>query len=371
MKTARVADVVGIINAFAPFRLAEEWDAVGLQIGDPNATVQRIMVALDPRQAAVAAAIAADCQLLAVHHPLLFKPLKKLVMTDPQGALVMQAVRGNLAVAALHTNYDIAQNGLNDLLAARVGLTDCQILKVTGSDELLKLVIFVPVDHVAGVMTALFKFCRGSSNYRDCSYRTTGTGTFTPLAGATPFIGTVGQQEEVAEERLEVLIPKRSLAPAIKALLAAHPYEEPAFDLYPLANPGDEFGLGRIGRLPAPLPLLDFAQKVSAALQTPVRFCGDPQRTVQKIAVCSGSGASLLREAHFKGADLLLTGDLKHHDATDAELLGLALVDAGHFGTEMLMVDAVAAQLRKELAQRSLAVEVLTHTGEVPLFQLA
>jgi dinuclear metal center YbgI/SA1388 family protein len=369
MKLARVADVVGIINGFAPFALAEEWDAVGLQVGTPTDPVERLMVALDPRPAAIEAAIAANCQLLVVHHPLLFKPLNKLVASDPLGALVMQAVRHGLSVVALHTNYDTVRAGLNDVLAERLGLTGVQILKVSQADELVKLAVFVPQEHLEPVMAALFRFSGAVGNYRDCSFRVAGTGTFTPQAGATPFIGTEGRCEEVAESRVEVLLRKADQAAVVKALLAAHPYEEPAFDLYPLYNRGLDQGLGRIGQLPAAVPLADFARQVGRQLQTPIRFCGDPQRPVRKIAVCSGSGASLLREAQFKGADVLVTGDVKHHDATDAELLGIALVDAGHYGTEIIMVGAVAEQLRTVLAQRGLAVEVLQHVGEQPLFQ--
>jgi dinuclear metal center YbgI/SA1388 family protein len=333
--------------------------------------VARLMVALDPRPAAIEAAIAADCQLLVVHHPLLFKPLKKLVASDPLGALVMRAVRHGLSVVAMHTNYDTVRAGLNDLLAERLGLTGVQILKVSQKDELVKLAVFVPQEHLEPVMAALFRFSGVVGNYRDCSFRVAGTGTFAPQTGATPFVGTVGIREEVAECRVEVLLRKADQASAVKALLAAHPYEEPAFDLYPLYNQGEEQGLGRIGNLPIALPLADFARQVGRQLNTAIRFCGDPQRSVHKVALCSGSGASLLREAQFKGADVLVTGDVKHHDATDAELIGISLVDAGHYGTEVLMVAAVAEQLRSVLAQRGLAVEVLQHVGEEPLFQEA
>jgi dinuclear metal center YbgI/SA1388 family protein len=371
MKPARVADLVGIINTIAPFGLAEEWDAVGLQVGNPADPVLRLMVALDPRPAAVAAAIAAECQLLVVHHPLLFKPLKKLVASDPLGALVMQAVRHGLSVVAMHTNYDTVHAGLNDILAERLGLVNAQVLKAAHAEELVKLAVFVPQTHLEPVMTALFRFSGVVGNYRDCSFRVNGTGTFTPQPGATPYIGTEGVLTEVAEARVEVLLRKADQTAAVKALLAAHPYEEPAFDLYPLNNRGVEQGLGRIGQLPAALSLAAFARQVGGQLQTPVRFCGDPLRSVRKVAVCSGSGASLLREAQFKGADVLVTGDVKHHDATEAELLGMALVDAGHYGTEILMVAAVAEQLRSILAQRGLAVEVVPHAGEQPLLHPA
>jgi len=211
-------------------------------------------------------------------------------------------------------------------------------------------VVFVPEDHLDQVRTALFPHAENLGNYRDCSFAASGEGTFTPLEGANSFIGQAGSLEHVREQRLELLISRVNLSRAIKALLSAHPYEEPAFDIYPLLNEGPRLGLGRIGRLADPVPLAAFASQLSEQLQAPLlRYVGDSDAMIHKVALCSGSGASLLHEAIRTGADCLVTGDVKYHEAREAEDQGIALIDAGHFPTEHIMVAAVTGQLRNML----------------------
>ena len=350
MKIPKIADIVGIINKIAPVVLAEIWDNPGLQVGDPGAEVTRILVALDPAPDVIDSAIAASCQLLVTHHPLIFKPLKSISTANTHGASIQKAIRGGVSIVSLHTNYDIASGGLNDLLAGKVGLSGCVPLKVTTTSELVKLVVFVPAERLEGVRDALFPFIAAQGNYRDCSFAAEGIGTFTPLEGAQPFTGTIGVPASVREERLELLMPRRQLPRAIKALLAAHPYEEPAFDIYPLLNEGEKLGLGRIGFLPEPVTLGEYAARLKKDLLAPaLRYVGDPAARVSKVALCSGSGASLLREAARSGADVLVTGDVKYHEARDAEDMGLALIDAGHFPTEIIMVDDITQRLGQAL----------------------
>ncbi|MBI2354407.1 MAG: Nif3-like dinuclear metal center hexameric protein [Deltaproteobacteria bacterium] len=351
MKIAKLSDIHGIINKIAPPGLAEPWDNSGLQLGDPSADVSRIMVALDATPAVVDSAIASACQLLVTHHPLIFKPQKTISAATPLGRLIHAAIRGGLAIISSHTSYDIADGGLNDLLAERLGLSGCAPLQVTSRQELAKLVVFVPEGHLDLVRTALFPHAEQLGAYSGCSFAAGGEGTFTPLAGAAPFIGSVGTPERVEERRLELLVSRPNLPRAVKALLAAHPYEEPAFDIYPLLNEGASLGLGRIGRLAHPAPLADFAALVAERLHAPgLRYVGDPAAEVSKVALCSGSGASLLREALRAGAECLVTGDVKYHDAREAEDLGIALIDAGHFPSEHIMVAGVAGRLREMLA---------------------
>jgi dinuclear metal center YbgI/SA1388 family protein len=345
--------------------LAEDWDNVGLQVGDPASGIERIMVALDPCPEAVDAAIKNSCQLLLTHHPLIFRPLKRISTADETGRLIHQAIGHGLAIVSLHTNYDIIQNGVNDLLANALGVTSCQPLKVSHREELLKLAVFVPLSHHDAVMNALLPFSPQSGNYADCSFTTTGQGTFRPLAGASPYIGTIGERERVEESRFELLIRKADLQSALKALSKAHPYEEPAFDIIPLLNEGQPSGIGRIGLLESSPLLKDFAEQVKQSLGTPsLRIVGDPEQRVSKLAVCGGSGASLLRDAAREGADLFLTGDIKYHEARDAQALGIALIDAGHFATERLMVEGLSLQLEKELCGRRLDTLVLRCSAE-------
>lgn len=350
MKTPKTSDIAGIINKIAPTLLAEAWDNPGLQIGDPSAEATRIMVALDPTTAVIDSALAASCQLLVTHHPLIFKPLKSITAATPSGALIQKAIKAGLSIISLHTNYDIADGGLNDLLARKIGLSGCVPLRVTATRELVKLVVFVPSAQLEQVRSALFPFSAPLGAYRDCSFAAGGTGTFTPLAGAEPFTGTVGELAAVPEERLELLVERTELPKAVKALLKVHPYEEPAFDIYPLLNEGVKLGLGRVGRLSAPATLSEYAGWLRGELTAPaLRYVGDPAARVSKIALCSGSGASLLHDAVRAGADVLVTGDLKYHEARDAEELGMSVIDAGHFPTEIIMVQEVAERLGRAL----------------------
>ena len=352
MKHLKISDIVGIINKKYPFSLAEDWDNVGLQVGDPSAPVSRIMIALDPLPEVIDEAIELHCDLLITHHPLIFSPLRQITTTTTTGTCVLKAISSNVGLIALHTNYDIADSGLNDILASRIGLLQIKPLKITGKAELVKLVVFVPVEQFEEVRVALLPHAESIGNYRDCSFASEGEGTYLPMEGAQPAIGCVGKQERVAEQRLEMLVKRSQLSRAIKDLLAAHPYEEPAFDCYPLLNQVSEYGLGRIGRLEQPIAAGQFAEMVGRQLGCyQLRLVGDPTRIVSKVAICSGSGASLLRDAVRAGADLLLTGDVKYHEARDAEAQGIALLDAGHFGTEYCMTTEVCRFLEEALKQ--------------------
>jgi dinuclear metal center YbgI/SA1388 family protein len=323
------------------------------------------MVSLDPCAGAVQAAVEAGCGLLVTHHPLIFSPLKRLSGQDPVGRVLMEAVRCNLSVVAAHTNYDAADGGLNDLLARRLGLTSCEPLKGDGGARLAKLVVFVPLGHEDAVREAVFPHAAALGRYDDCSFMASGTGTFRPLEGARPFIGEEGRRSAAAEGRLEFLLREDDVAAAVKAMGRAHPYEEPAYDIYPLLNRGSAEGVGRAGLLPSPLMLGDFARMVKEELAAPgLRVVGSLDRTVRKVALCGGSGAFLLNEALFRGADLLLTGDVKYHDARTAESLGIAVVDAGHYTTEQVAIDGLADVIRDGLAGRGMTAEVITFDGE-------
>ncbi len=371
MTIPRLSDIVGIINKIAPQNLAEEWDAVGLQVGDPAAPVSRIMTALDPGGSAVEAAIANGCQLLVTHHPFIFKPLSRLSAADPVTARIFRAIRNNLAVISLHTNYDSAVGGLNDLLAERIGVGSCSPLAERVREELVKLAVFVPKGFESQVMEALFRFSGVMGNYRDSSFRVDGTGTFLPLEGANPFRGEQGVRESVPEVRIEVLLHAADLGKATEALRAAHPYEEPAFDLYPLLNKGKGFGLGRIGTLEKPVTLAEYAVYICRRLGTSlVRYVGDPTLPVRTVALCSGGGASFIHEAKRRGADLLVTGDVKYHDARTAEEIGLALVDAGHFGTEIIAAQGLAERIGSDCRRRRYEVELLCCRDELDPFQV-
>lgn len=371
-KITRVADLIGVLNTLYAQSLAEDWDNVGLQVGDPTAVVKRILVCLDPEEQAIAEAQRLGAQMVISHHPLLFKPLKRLSPVDEVGRTLFRAIRNEIAVFSAHTNLDRAADGLNDWLAARLGLEECQPLEKPQRGDFYKLVVFVPRGHETSLMDALFSSGAGHvGEYDRVSFRASGSGTFRGSENANPFLGQPGVVEEVDEFRLETIVPAARLNKVVERMLKAHPYEEVAYDLIPLANQRSDVGLGRIGRLAEPLNLKQFADQVRKLLMVPsVRMVGEVEQAIKKVAVCGGSGISLLSEALRQGADCLVTGDIKFHDAQRARAEGLTLIDAGHFGTERFMVAELSARLRQVLSERQISVEVIEMVGEQDPFTL-
>ncbi len=365
-KSAQVTDLVGLLNSLCPPGLAEEWDNVGLQVGEPTAEISRVLVCLDAEEVALEEAERVGAQLVISHHPLLHRPLKKLTPVDETGRVIFRAIRSGIAVVSVHTNLDRVSDGLNDWLAEKLDLTQTTPLERPQNGAYHKLVVYVPLGHEAVVMDALFTAGAGQiGKYDRCSFRSHGTGTFRGRNGTKPFIGQSGQLEEAEELRLETIVPSGRLSKVLTKMLKAHPYEEVAYDLIPLANQQHDVGLGRIGKMAEPLSLRDFAAQVRIKLQTQaVRIVGDLERPIRKVAVCGGSGVSLLMDAVRQGADCLVTGDVKYHDAQRARSEGLALIDAGHFATEQLMVAELSKRLRQALDERQLSIDVIEMTAE-------
>lgn len=342
-----VGDVIATVERLAPPAWAAEWDNVGLLSGSPAAPVGRCLVALDCDGATLDEAVDRQAQLVVCHHPVVFRPLRRV---DPADPAVRAAVLG-VAVYCAHTNLDVAC--VSEWLAERLGLDRTEVLQPTVRERHFKLVTFVPASHAEAVRAALAAAGAGRlGDYDSCSFQSSGTGAFRPLAAARPFVGSAGRLERVDETRLEVLVPEGLRDPVLAALRASHPYEEIAFDLFELANGGPERGFGRVGRLTAgPLPLAAFAGQVGQLLgcSAVVRWAGVPDRPIERVAVCGGAGADLVEAALAAGADVLVTGDLKYHQARAAVASGLALVDAGHFATENVLVPALAGWLRQRL----------------------
>jgi dinuclear metal center YbgI/SA1388 family protein len=366
----RIQDLVGLVHKLYAPELAEDWDNVGLQVGDPGAPLDRVMVALDPCLSAVEAARDAGAQALVTHHPLLFKPITRLTPDDAVGQVLWTAVRDGLAIISAHTNLDCAVDGLNSWLAEKLGVGGNVPLQTVAGDY-LKLVVFVPVGHEDSVAEALFSAGGGQIGaYDQCSFRSNGEGTFRPGPGTQPYLGTVGQREKTEEVRLETIIPKRKLLRVLEKMQKAHPYEEVAYDLLPMQNQVPDAGLGRIGKLAQETTLDEFAVTVKESLSCEhLRLIGTGNRLVRKVALCGGSGAGLLQTAHRQGADVLVTGDVKYHDARLAEELGIALVDAGHFATEQLMIEQVTKSLQAAAKQHKWGVVFEAYTGEQDPFR--
>jgi len=365
-RIARLTDVIGVLNKLCPPDLAEDWDNVGLQVGDPAAKIEKILLCLDAEEIAVQEARRLGVQLIISHHPLIFRPLKRLSPTDMTGKVLYQAVKHDIAIVSAHTNLDRAADGLNDWLAQRLGVKETVPVEAPENRAFYKLVVFVPVGHEKEVRDALFAAGAGHVGaYDQCSFSSSGIGTFRGGEGTQPFIGVVGEREQTEEIRCETIVPVALTRKVIARMLQAHPYEEVAYDLLPLANSSGDVGLGRVGQLDHPLSLQQFAQQVKQQLQLPaLRLVGDLQQQISKVAVCGGTGMSLFSAAQRHGADCLVTGDIKFHEAQRARAEGVALIDAGHFATEQIMVSELSARLRKTFTARQFKIEVIEMAAE-------
>lgn len=354
-------EVFNLIEEMAPRHLAESWDNVGLQVGDPRAEVDRVLLALDVSLGVAEEAKEKGAGLIVSHHPMMLKPPKSISLDRPDGALIGYLLRNGITVYAAHTNLDIAAGGVNSALAEKLGLNDLSVLHQTGRERYSKLAVFVPAGHVEDVRNAVSEAGGGwIGNYSHCTFMIPGTGTFKPLEGTNPYIGKTGEVEQVKEIKLETIVPAGRLNAVIQAMLKAHPYEEAAYDLYPLENAGPAYGLGRVGTLDEPLSFQQFAEKVKADLGLPaVRLGGSPKSAVRKVAVCGGSGAELWPAALRAGADTLVTGDVKYHVAQDMLAAGLKFVDAGHHGTEAVVMSSLQSYLAGRCREANMGIEVL------------
>ncbi len=363
MDTGRctVADCLAVLDAAYDPRWAEEWDAVGLTAGALEAEVSRVHFAVDPTQEVADEAVAAGAQLLVTHHPLFLRGVHGIAETSAGGRVVSTLVRAGCALFTAHTNADVARPGVSDALAEVLGLQDTRPVEPLAApvgEPLDKLVTFVPTADRSRLLDALAAAGAGGiGDYDRCAWWAPGTGTFRPLEGASPTLGAVGRIEEVAEDRLEMVYARRLRAGVVAALRAAHPYEEPAFDLVELAAepaPGHRArGLGRVGELAEPMRLDAFVDRVAKALPATawgVRATGDGGLQIRRVAVCGGSGGELAGPAAALGAQVLVTSDARHHHTLDSvAAYGIAIVDAAHWATEHPWLHSAAALLQAGL----------------------
>ncbi len=342
-----VAAVIGFLEEFAPPRLAAEWDNVGLLLGDRQARVKRVMTCLTVTPESAAEAIEAKAQLIVTHHPILFRPVKRLTTGNPEGRMLLSLIRAGVAVYSPHTAFDNTRGGINDALARRLGLTEVGPLRRGEGPRQCKVVVFVPDKDLSRVSDALFAAGAGRiGEYSECSFRLAGTGTFFGSDASNPTVGRKGRREDVSEWRLEVVCPESSVEAVVAALRKAHYYEEPAYDVYPLRPAASKFGEGRVGRLLAPVPLGEFAKAVKAALGAGmVQTVGDAGKGVGRVAIVCGAGGEFLHDAVRVRADVLLTGEMRFHDYLAAQAQELALVLPGHYATERFGVEELAERL--------------------------
>ncbi|HEV3261274.1 MAG TPA: Nif3-like dinuclear metal center hexameric protein [Gemmataceae bacterium] len=346
----RLTTIIQYLEQFAPPALAGDWDNVGLLLGDPGADVQRIMTCLTVTPESAAEAIEASSQLIVTHHPVLFRAVKRLTTATAEGRVLLDLVRAGVAVYSPHTAFDNTRDGINDALARRLGLAEVTPLRRQPGPPLCKVVVFTPDADLARVADALFTAGAGHiGQYSECSFRLAGTGTFFGSDASNPTVGQKGRREEVSEWRLEAICPESRVGQVVAAMRRAHSYEEPAYDVYPLQPGTSDTGAGRLGRLPAAVPLADLARTVKDALHAQlVQTVGDLARPVQRLALVCGAGGDFLPDAVRAGADVFLTGELRFHDQLAAQAQGLALLLPGHYASERFGVEELAQRLQDQ-----------------------
>jgi dinuclear metal center YbgI/SA1388 family protein len=357
-----VGDVAGFLERIAPLELAAEWDNVGLLLGERKAAVQRVLTCLTVTEESAAEAIETSAQLLVSHHPILFKAVRRLTDDSAEGRMLLALARAGVAIYSPHTAFDNSRDGINRTIAKRLGLGEIAPLKRGSGPAEGKVVVFVPEQDLQRVMSAMFAAGAGRiGEYRECSFRLAGTGTFFGSELSNPTIGQKGRREEVPEHRLEVVCPESAVAAVLAAARRAHSYEEPAMDVYPLRPLPTPLGEGCVGTLGRAIPLGVFAAQVRAELASgPVQVIGEVARPVQRVAVVCGAGGSFLGEAYRAGVDVLLTGEARFHDYLEARSQGLALVLPGHYATERLGAEILARSIAAEFP----AVEAVASARE-------
>jgi len=348
--TVRLAEVIDVLDRAYPPGLAQSWDSVGLVCGDPDDVLSSVTIAVDATAAVVDQV--PDGGLLLAHHPLLLRGVDTVAASTAKGALVHRLIRSGRSLFTAHTNADSAAPGVSDALAHALGLTVEAVLEPSSTaGDFDKWVIFVPPENADAVRAAVFAAGAGQiGDYSGCSWSVTGTGRFLPGEGASPAIGSVGAVEHVVEDRVEVIAPARARREVLSAMRAAHPYEEPAFDIFALAPTPADVGLGRIASLGQPESLSAFVSRVRAGLpQTSwgVRAAGDSDMTVSRVAVCGGAGDSLLDIVAAAGVQAYVTADLRHHPADEhCRASDVALIDVAHWASEYPWCEQAANVLR-------------------------
>jgi dinuclear metal center YbgI/SA1388 family protein len=330
----KIKEVAGFLETIAPKSYQESYDNSGLLTGNPDWDVKGVLVTLDCTEEVVQEAIDLKVNLIVAHHPIIFKGLKKIIGQNYVERTIIKAIKNDIAIYAIHTNLDNVHRGVNRKIAAKLGLKNIAVL-VPRKDTLTKLVTFIPKENTETVLQALHEAGAGNiGNYKNCSFRISGTGTFQPTAEATPHIGSSGNLEKVDEDRVEVIFPAHLETHVISALKKSHPYEEVAYYLSHLENENQEVGSGMIGDLELPEEPIEFLKRLASVMNAEcVRHTRLPNRKIGKVAVCGGSGSFLLPKAIAAKADVYVSADFKYHEFFDAEGR-IVIADIGHFESE-------------------------------------
>lgn len=328
-------------NDFSRLNRQYEWDNSGRQVVVSSAPVARVALSLDPTKGVIQEAVNKGCELLITHHPIFFGSFKNIDIRDAVSEKVVYAIKNNLNIVSYHTNLDLGEDGLNNYISKIMDVESSEGFISEGEEKYYKFAVFVPTGYENKILSAI-EFSGGGQigRYKKCTFQTSGTGTFEPTKGTNPFIGEVGKTEEVSEIKIETVVNETKLTDLIANVIKAHPYEEVAYDVYPLAI-SKKYFLGKICTLKEAMNANDFFEYISKKLgikDLKYNFTRSDTE-IKKFAVVTGGGASLWRHCLTKGVNVLLTGDMKHHDAIDAQENGVLIVDAGHFSTERIYMN--------------------------------
>ena len=344
----KIKEITQFLESIAPLSLQENYDNSGLLIGDSETEFLKALICLDITSEVIDEAIIKKCNLIISHHPLIFGKISKITPHKPTGKCIINAIKNDIAIYAIHTNFDNIFTGVNAILCKKLGIENYKILKP--KQQILKKVItFCPVIEVDKVRNALFNAGAGLiGNYDSCSYNTSGKGSFRALEGTNPYVGEKNQLHFEEEIRIETIFPSYLEKEIINALLSSHPYEEVAYDIYSVDNAFSKVGEGMIGELKEGTEITAFFDKIKKTLGTgAIKHSKLIHNKVKKIAVCGGSGGSLIGEALLNGADLFLTADLKYHQFFDGQEK-MILADIGHYESEQFTKEIIVDFLNKK-----------------------
>ncbi len=354
-------EVFEFLEDWAPKGIAWERDNVGLQVGDFDSETKGILLTLDITADAIEKAIKEKCNLIISHHPLFFNPLNRIDLQSSKGKIINLAIKNGLTIYSAHTNLDFSKDGVSFSLAKRLGLEKITFLENAPSTQ-YKLVTFVPEQNVENLLNKLSEAGAGViGNYTHCSYQLKGFGTFFGQENTNPAIGEKGKLEKVEEIRLEMIFEKWNLNKILKTLLTNHPYEEPAYDIYPLENKNVNYGFGAVGYLNERMDLVSFVNLVKKKLRAPsVKYTSGKKKFIEKVGVCGGSGAELIQRAINSGCDAFVSADIKYHTFLDYAD-SIALIDAGHFYTEFPVLDELKDRLSDLFNRKRLKIKVIKY----------
>ena len=363
-------DLLDLLQRKFPKEYAENWDNTGFVIDVGKSGYERILLALELTPEVLSEAEELGVDIIITHHPIIFKPIKKLSVQTVEDSMIIECIKKDISVFAIHTNCDNYEGGTNDYLSKLIGLRETKAI-LPLEKTYIKLVVFAPSGYVQVIRDRMGEIGGGNiGSYSHCTFAGKGIGSFKPLLGSNPFVGEIGKLEIVDQMRLETILPLHKLESMVQAIKEVHPYEEMAYDIIPLANLQKKIGSGRVGRLNNPMSLKMLLEKLKKILSAEaLRYTGDENRIIDKVGLSTGSGSDLIREAYRKGVDCFLTGDIKYHDAQFARINNMALVDIGHYESENIFKYALREMLLEETVMIMQKPDILVSKKDINPFR--